>query len=289
MSDMSTRSFITTASERRANRLPTVGYLERAALGLCVSLALSPSPVRADLVSLAASGTIAVSDDTTIPVGTPWTFDVTYDTSAPDLDFELTGSPTPTFGRFTNTGATPALIAFHYHAGDYEVSIDDAADFGPGSAILITFDAVHAIDLNIDSPSLFPFLGGGPVFFHADFNDFSSREIFASDALPTDPELGPDSFDESTVSLLLPPTGVVSGNALASFTVPEPSSLSLSAIGALSLFAACRRKSRRGRYRGVRRRARGAGRLRRLPPRTQGAPPPPASTVTMPTVAPCSG
>ena len=89
-------------------------------------LALAPTSARAGLFSLEASGTISFnsSGDSTIPIGTPWTFEIIYDTAAPDLDFELTGSPDPTFGRFTNTGATPALTFFHYQAGGYEVTID---------------------------------------------------------------------------------------------------------------------------------------------------------------------
>ena len=104
-------------------------------------LALAATPARASLFSLAASGTISFnsSGDSTIPIGTPWTFELTYDTAAPDLDFELTGSPDPTFGRFTNTAAPPALTFFHYQAGSYEVTLDDPADFGTFSAIHITF------------------------------------------------------------------------------------------------------------------------------------------------------
>src|SRR5260370_25080627 len=46
-------------------------------------------PLQAELFSLSASGTIAKNNsaDTTLPVGTPWTFEITYDTAAPDLDF----------------------------------------------------------------------------------------------------------------------------------------------------------------------------------------------------------
>src|SRR6476619_604925 len=104
-------------------------------------LMLATRPARASLFSLAVSGTITEnsSGDSTIPIGTPWTFELTYDTAAPDLDFELTGSPDPTFGRFTNTAAPPALISFHYQAGGYEVTIDDPADFGMFSGIDITF------------------------------------------------------------------------------------------------------------------------------------------------------
>ena len=103
-----------------------------AALLLFTLLALAAMPARASLFSLAASGTISEnsSGDSTIPIGTPWTFELTYDTAAPDLDFELTGSPDPTFGRFTNTATPPALTFFHYQAGGYEVTLDDPADFG---------------------------------------------------------------------------------------------------------------------------------------------------------------
>ena len=70
---------------------------------------LVAAPVQAELISVSASGTISKNNsaDTTIPVGTPWTFEIIYDTAAPDLDFELTGRPLATFGRFTNTGAIP--------------------------------------------------------------------------------------------------------------------------------------------------------------------------------------
>ena len=183
------------------------------------------------------------SGDSTIPIGTPWTFEITYDTAAPDLDFELTGSPDPTFGRFTNTAAPPALTSFHYQAGSYEVTIDDPADFGTGSAIHITFTAVHAIDINVFAPALFPPLAGGAVSFHADFNDFSSDPIFVSDALPTNTALSPGNFDaehrESEV--LGPPAGVVGSSSLSSLTVtavPEPSTAALVIVGLLVLFGA---------------------------------------------------
>src|SRR5215471_6150790 len=109
----------------------------RAALLLSALLALGATPARAGLISLAASGTISSnsSGDSTIPIGTPWTFELIYDTAAPDLDFELTGSPDPTLGRFKNTSAPPALTFFHYQAGGYAVTIDDPADFGTSSAI----------------------------------------------------------------------------------------------------------------------------------------------------------
>lgn len=211
-----------------------------AALLLCGVVALAPTSARAGRYSLEASGTISLSTDAAIPAGTPWTFQLIYEAAAPDLDFESTGSPTPTFGRFTNTGAPPALTSFHYLAGDYEVTLEDAADFGPGSDILITFGGVNAIDININAPALFPPLSGGAVSFHADFNDFSSRPIFASDVLPTDPAFGPGSFDAVTVSLL-PSFGEVSGSSLASFAVsavPEPSTVGLAVIGLISFLVA---------------------------------------------------
>ncbi len=215
-----------------------------AALALFILLALATMPARASLFSLAASGTISSnsSGDSTIPVGTPWAFELTYDTAAPDLDFELTGSPDPTFGRFTNTAAPPALAFFHYRAGSYEVTIDDPADFGTGSDIHITFTSVNAIDVNIHAPGFFPPLAGGPVAFHADFNAFSSAPIFSNDALPTNTALAVGSFDQSTVTLL-PPAGVVSSSSLTSLTltaVPEPSTLLL-----LTLSAAGWRRRRR--------------------------------------------
>jgi hypothetical protein len=183
-------------------------------------LTLAPMPARAGLFSLVASGTISQnsSGDSTIPIGTPWTFELTYETAAPDLDFELTGSSDPTFGRFTNTGAPPALVYFRYKAGNYKVTLDGPTDFGTFSVIDITFTSVNAIDININSPALFPHLAGAPVAFHADFNAFSTAPIFSSDALPTNTALGPTSFDQSTVSLL-PAAGIVSGSAITSLTL----------------------------------------------------------------------
>jgi hypothetical protein len=170
-----------------------------------------PFPVRAELISVSASGRITINDsgDTTIPVGTPWTFKLIYDTRAPDLDFELTGSPDPTFGRFTNTGAIPALTFFHYQAGSYEVTLDDPGDFALSSAIHITFGGTHAIDLNFNADSLFPQLAGGPVRFHADFGDFTHSAL-TSDGLPTDTSLNLADFQDASVTLL-PPRGVVLG------------------------------------------------------------------------------
>lgn len=207
---------------------------------VCAALVLATTSVHASLYSLSASGTIEAntSGDVTIPVGTPWAFEVVYDTAAPDLDVASTGSADPTFGLFANTGGTPALHSFHYRAGLYEVAIDDPADFGTGSDIVITFTShANAIDININAASFFPPLAGGAVLFHADFNHLSSSPIFASDALPTDPALGPGSFELSTVSLL-PPSTEVSGRSLTTFTVravPEPSIESLALVGILPL------------------------------------------------------
>lgn len=188
-----------------------------AALLLFTVLALTPMSARASLFSLAASGTISEnsSGDSTIPVGTPWSFSLTYDTAAPDRDFELTGMPDPTFGRFTNTATPPALTFFRYKAGSYEVTLDDPVDFGTSGAIDITFTSINGIDINIFAPALFPHLAGGPVSFHADFARFTRPPIFSSDALPTNTALGPGSFDDSNVTLL-PSAGVVSGNSLTS-------------------------------------------------------------------------
>ncbi len=179
-------------------------------------LTLAAGSARAGLFSLAVSGTIAFnsSGDPAIPVGAVWTFELTYDTAAPDLDFELTGSPDPTFGRFTNAAAPPALIFFHYQAADYEVTIDDPADFGTLSEVIITFTSVNAIDINIRAPGLFPPLAGGPASFHADFNAFSLAPVFSSDGLPTNTALGAGSFDQSTVTLQSPAGAVSSGTVL---------------------------------------------------------------------------
>ena len=75
---------------------------------------------------------------------------------------------------------------------------------------------------------------------HADFNDFSSRPIFVSDALPTNTALSEDSFDANAVTLL-PPSGDVTGSTLTSLTVtpvPEPSGPVLSVVGVLVLLGA---------------------------------------------------
>lgn len=211
----------------------------RAFLLLLTVLASAAPSAQAALFALTASGTISFnsSGDATIPIGTPWTFELVYDTAAPDLDFELTGSADPTFGRFTNTGETPALISFHFQAGDYEVAIGAPASFGTFSNVVVTFTSVHAIDINIQAPASFPPLAGGEVSFHADFNDFSSRPIFESDALPTNPALDLGDFDASTVTLLSP-VGAVSSSTLTSFAVapvPEPSRFALAIASLLAL------------------------------------------------------
>jgi hypothetical protein len=182
-----------------------------AALLMFTLLAVATTPAPASLFTLAASGTISfnTSGDPTIPVGTPWTFELTYDTAAPDLD------PDPTSGRFTNTAAPPAMTFFHYRAGTYEVTLDDPADFGTFSGMFITFTSINGIDINIFATDFFPPLAGGPVSFHADFARFTPPPIFSSDALPTNTALGPGSFDDSNVTLL-PPNSVVTSSSLTS-------------------------------------------------------------------------
>ena len=113
-------------------------------------------------------------------------------------------------------------------------------------AIVITFTAVHAIDINIFAPALFPALAGGPVSFHADFNDFTSDPIFVSDALPTNTALGAGNFDQSTVNLNLqgPPAVALGSSSVASLTlsaVPEPSTAALAIVGLLVLLVVARR------------------------------------------------
>lgn len=197
----------------------TINHRAGNAALLTFCFVVSSARARAELFELAASGTISSnsSGDATIPVGTPWSFELTYNTSAPDLDFELTTTPDPTFGRFTNEGSPPAMTRFHYKAGTYEVTLDDAGDFGAFSNIHITFTTVHAIDININAPS-FPQLAGGPVSFHADFNAFSAAPIFANDGLPTNTALGPASFDVSSITLI-PSTGVVTSSVVTSLTL----------------------------------------------------------------------
>jgi hypothetical protein len=219
---------------------------------LCLSiLGFGAALARAELFSLAASGTVTVNNslDTTIPIGTPWVFEIIYDTNAPDLDFELTGAPDPTFGRFTNSGDIPALTFFHYRAGSYEVTLDDPSDFGPFSEIHITFGGAQAIDINLNAAGLFPPLAGGPVSFHADFNDFSPSTLtLTSDGLPTGTNIGVGSFQDSSVTLLPGTGGVVLGSqanmtSLTIAAVPEPSTCALAMIG-LSAFARRQRRER---------------------------------------------
>jgi hypothetical protein len=200
---------------------------------------------------MSASGNINLnlSADTTIPVGTPWTFEIIYDTASPDRDFELTGTPDPTFGIYNNNGAIPALTFFHYRAGSYEVTLDDASDFGPFSSMHISFGGTHAIDINLNDPGLFPPLGGQAVTFHADFGDFS-HSMFTSDALPTNAGIGVASFDDASVSLL-PSGGVILGSlsGMTSFeiaAVPEPSTCALAIIGGPVLLLSRRPRSARG-------------------------------------------
>ena len=221
----------------------------KAPLLVCAALVVATTSVHAGLYSLSASGTVQnnTSGDATIPVGTPWSFQVIYDTAAPDLDLTQTGSSDPTFGLFANSGLTPALDSFHYQAGAYEVALDHPADFGAGSDIVITFTSgANAIDININAPSLFPPLHGGAVSFHADFNHFGSVPIFTNDGLPTNTALGPGSFEMSTVSLLPPASTEVSGSSLTTFVVsaPEPSIASLAVVGFLPLLVAIKRAFR---------------------------------------------
>ena len=211
--------------------------------------AFSATSARAALYSLSASGTIERSNVSAIPVGAPWTLDLIYETGAPDLDFEIGGSPDPTFGRFTNTGTPPALLFFHYQAGCYQATVHDPAAFGAFSNVLVTFTSVHAIDINVQSPDSFPPLAGGNVIFHADFNDFTSRAVFTSDGLPTNTALGPGSFDQSTVALftLSPLVVEVGGSTLTSFKItplPEPSRSALTIPGFLVLLGVTRRRAR---------------------------------------------
>ena len=82
--------------------------------------------------------------------------------------------------------------------------------------------------------------------FHADFNAFSMAPIFASDGLPTTTDLGPESFDQSTVTLL-PAAGVVSSSSLTSLTLapaPEPSTAALGVVSLLTVLAVARRSPR---------------------------------------------
>jgi hypothetical protein len=195
--------------------MATITRFKHATLFVFTLLTFATMPARASLFTLATSGTISfnTSGDTTIPVGTPWSFELTYDTVAPDLD------PDPTSGRFTNTASPPAMTFFHYRAGTYEVTMDNPADFGVFSAILTTFTtSIDGIDVNIFAPGFFPPLAGGSVSFHADFARFSPPRIFSSDALPTNTALGPGSFGDSNVTLL-PPNSVVTSSNLTSLTL----------------------------------------------------------------------
>lgn len=218
------------------------------------ALALSTAaPIRAELFSLSASGTINFhsSLDTTIAIGTPWEFEIIYDTAAPDRDFELVGEPDPNFGRFNNRGAAPAIRSFHYRAGTYEVTIDDPTAFGPFSEIIISFGGVHAIDINIRASGLFPPLGGGPVFFHADFNDLS-RSSLSSDALPTNTTLGLQNFQDSSVTLLPQSGGAILGSesgmtGLKIVSVPEPATFAFAMAGLSALLRRRRERSDVGR------------------------------------------
>jgi hypothetical protein len=208
---------------------------------------LVAATVQAELFSLSATGRITLNNtaDPTIPVGTPWKFEIIYNTAAPDLDFELTGAPDSTFGRFTNGGAIPAITFFHYRAGTYEVTLDEPADFGPSNIDITFLPSVHAIDINVNS-ALFPPLGGGAVSFHADFNN-STHSALMNDGLPTNQAIGLNSFQESSVTLL-PPNGVILGSeadmiSLLVAPVPEPSASAAAIIGGLCLLLRRRPRS----------------------------------------------
>jgi hypothetical protein len=209
--------------------------------------------VQAELFSLSASGKITLNSiaDPTIPVGTPWTFEIIYNTAAPDVDFEVTGAPDSTFGLFSNAGAIPAITFFHYRAGTYEVTLDEPADFGPSNIDITFLPSVHAVDINVNA-ALFPPLGGGAVSFHADFND-SSHSALLNDGLPTNQATGLQSFGESSVTLL-PPNGVIlgSGADMSSLSIapaPEPSTSAAAVIGGLGLLL--RRRPKVGRRNSV--------------------------------------
>jgi hypothetical protein len=207
----------------KSNRERAVAKFMRSVrlLALVFTLVASATgSAQGSLFTLAATGTITFnsSQDSTIPIGTPWTFEVTYNTAAPDLDFELTSAPDPTFGRFTNSATPAALTSFHYQAGGYEVTVDDAADFDAFSAIHITFTSINAIDINIQAVASFPPLAGGPVSFHADFNRFHSPSVFTSDSLPTNTALSLGDFDENTVTLLPAVGGAISSSNVTSLT-----------------------------------------------------------------------
>ena len=109
---------------------------------------------RAEFYSLAVSGTVSsnTTGDATIPVGTPWSFEVVYNAAAPDDDLDVLSFLDEIYGIFNNTTTPPALVSFHYQAGGYEVTLDDAADFGKRSGIVISASAIHAIDLSVERP-----------------------------------------------------------------------------------------------------------------------------------------
>lgn len=214
-----------------------------AAFVMLMVLTSAGLPARASLYSMKTSGTISSTNQASIPVGTPFQFELRYDAAAPDLD------PVPTSGNFTNSTMPPALAFFHYKAGSYEVTLDDPTDFGPFSGISTTFTSINAIDININAPTLFPQLGGGAVSFHADFNAFATAPVFTSDGLPTNTAFNVASFDDSSVTLL-PPTGFVTGSSLTSFSisaVPEPATYLLLMMAAAE---ACYRRNMRGSRRG---------------------------------------
>ena len=225
-------------------------------LGLTIQ-SLVAAPVQAELISVSASGTISKNNsaDTTLPNGTPWTFEIIYDTAAPDLDFELTGRPLATFGRFTNTGTIPTVTFFHYHAANYEVTIDDPKDFDAFTEIDITFGSVSTIDINLFAPGLFPSLAGEAVSFHAgltngshsDFGD-DTPSTFTSDALPTETSFGLQSFQDGGVTLLTSSGGVVVGGlsditSLRFASVPEPPTSAVAIISGLGLLLRRRPRS----------------------------------------------
>jgi len=203
---------------------------------LLTVLVFAAAAVRAEIISMSASGKINPNStaSTTIPAGTPWTFEIIYNTTSLDRDFELTGTPDPTFGIYNNHGDIPTLTFFHYRAGSYEVTIGQPNDFGPFGAIDITFAGTNAIDINLFDSGLFPPLDGRAVTFHADFGDFS-HSIFTSDALPTNTAIGLSSFQDASVTLL-PSGGAIFGSLsdMTSFKiapVPEPSTCALAIIG----------------------------------------------------------
>src|SRR5262244_3483783 len=96
--------------------------ITRVALAAFVSFTVLGSgarQARADLYSLRTSGTISSSSEASLPGGTPFHFELTYDTHAPDL-----APGDPTFGSFANSSVPPALVYFHYQAAGYEVTLN---------------------------------------------------------------------------------------------------------------------------------------------------------------------